>query len=45
MRFAYLVMFHNNFEQVLKFLSVLDDENNDIYIYIWIKRQKIILRA
>lgn len=34
MRFAYLVMFHNNFEQVLKLLSVLDDENNDIYIHL-----------
>lgn len=33
MRFAYLIIAHNNYELLNKLLSVLDDENNDIYIH------------
>ncbi len=34
MRFAYLIMAHNNHEQLLKLLKLLDYSNNDIYLHI-----------
>lgn len=34
MRHAYLLMVHNNFEQLIILLKLLDHENNDIFIHI-----------
>ena len=34
MRFAYLIIIHNNVEQVRTLLGLLDDKRNDIYIHI-----------
>lgn len=31
---AYLIMAHNNIEQLIRLVSVLDDERNDIYIHL-----------
>lgn len=36
---AYLIMVHNNYEQLKMLLSLLDDERNDIYIHIDKKSQ------
>ncbi len=33
MKFAYLIIAHNNYELLKRLLSVLDDHNNDIYIH------------
>lgn len=33
MKFAYLIIAHNNYELLKRLLSVLDDDNNDIYIH------------
>lgn len=32
---AYLIMCHNNFIQLKKLLMLIDNERNDIYIYIY----------
>ena len=34
MKHAYLIMCHNNFEQLKLLLKLLDDERNDIYVHI-----------
>lgn len=34
MKFAYLIMAHNNPNQLIKLISLLDDKNNDIYLHI-----------
>lgn len=34
MKFAYLIIAHTRFNQVLKLLQLLDDTNNDIYVHI-----------
>lgn len=34
MRHAYLIMAHDNFEQLIILLKLLDNENNDIFIHI-----------
>lgn len=31
---AYLVMAHNNIEQLIRLVRILDDERNDIYIHL-----------
>lgn len=31
---AYLVMAHNNIEQLIRLVRVLEDERNDIYIHL-----------
>lgn len=33
-RHAYLIVAHNNPDQLLKLISLIDDDRNDIYIYI-----------
>jgi hypothetical protein len=34
MKFAYLIVAHDNFDHLKKLICVLDDKNNDIYIHI-----------
>lgn len=34
MRFAYLIMAHNNIDQLMMLLRLLDSKNNDIYLHI-----------
>ena len=34
MKFAYLIMAHNNKDQLMKLIGLLDDVNNDIYLHL-----------
>ena len=42
MRHAYLILAHNNFKQLSKLVSLLDDRDNDIFIHID-KKSNILL--
>ncbi len=40
-RHAYMIMCHNNFDQLCRLLKLLDDARNDIYIHVDIKSRDV----
>lgn len=42
MRHAFLIIAHNNWEQVKKLICLLDAENHDIYIHAEIRGARIL---
>lgn len=41
---AYLIIAHTNFKQLHNLINLLDDDRNDIYIYMLIKKQGTLMQ-